>query len=60
MRGNLMREKYREIYSKGTLYFQLSFGVAPICPSMVHSNVIQCGFLDDQSVFLSIFLEAVL
>lgn len=60
MRGYLMREKYREIYSTGTLYFQLSFGVAAICPSVVHSNVTQCGFLDDQSVFLPIFLEAVL
>lgn len=51
---------YRRIYSNGTLYFQLSFGMPSICPSMVHSNVIQRGFLDDQCVFLPVFLKAVL
>lgn len=55
-----MTKENTEPNSKGTLYFQLSFGVPSICPGMVHSNVIQCGFLDDQCVFLPIFLEAVL
>lgn len=31
-----------------------------IGPTMVHSNVIQRGFLDDQRVFLPVFLKAVL
>lgn len=48
------------MYSNVTLYFQLSFGMPAICPRVVHSNVIQRGFLDDQRVFLPIFLKAVL
>lgn len=66
MRGDLTRQKTtkqknnRRIYSNGTLYFQLSFGMPSICPSMVHSNVSQRGFLDDQRVFLPVFLKAIL
>lgn len=46
------------IFWNSTFHLQLSFGMPPICPSMVHSNVIQRSFLDDKCVLLSIFLEA--
>lgn len=46
--------------SRGTFHLQLSFGMTPVCPSMVHSNVFQRGLLDDERVLLSILLEAIL
>lgn len=31
-----------------------------ICPSVVHSNVVQRRLLDDERVLLAVFLEAIL
>lgn len=45
--------------SCGTFHLQFSFGMTPICPSVVHSDVIQCSFLDDKCVLLSILLKAI-
>lgn len=43
----------------GTFHLQLSFGVTPICPCMVHSNVIQCSLLDNKCVLLSVLFKAI-
>ena len=34
--------------------------MTPICPSMIHSNVIQRSLVDDECVLLSVLLEAIL
>lgn len=44
----------------GTFHLQLSLGVAPVGPAVVHADVLQGGLQDDQRVFLAILLHAVL
>lgn len=48
------------MFPSGTFHFQLSLGMPPVGPRMVHSDVIQRGLLDDECVLLSVFLEAIL
>lgn len=48
------------LFFNRTFHFQLSLGMPPIGPRMVHSNVFQRGLLDDEYVLLSVFLEAIL
>lgn len=49
-----------ELFPSGTFHFQLSLGMPPVGPRMVHSDVFQRGLLDDERVLLSIFLESIL
>lgn len=49
-----------ELFPSGTFHFQLSLGMPPIGPRMVHSDVFQRGLLDDERVLLAVFLEAIL
>lgn len=43
-----------------TFHLQLSFGVPPVGPRVVHSNVIQRGLLDDEGVLPPVLLKAIL
>lgn len=43
-----------------TFNLQLSLGMAPICPGMVHSDVIECSLHYNKCVLFSILLEAIL
>lgn len=49
-----------EQFPSGTFHFQLSLGMPPIGPRVVHSNVVQRSLLDDKRVLPSVFLEAIL
>lgn len=50
----------RDHFHSDTFHFQLSLGMPPVGPRMVHSDVFQRGLLDDERVLLSVFLEAIL